>query len=256
MYCKFGEMLEDMLCDQIICRVLNFQIQRRLLTLLKQLNCVSQLNQQKEPQDYPITERYCSSTPYSKHMCCAFKQRIILQQLFKRDIHCTTRACRSHQTNVNWQKTERNSTNRPNTQPHSVKKVGSTEAEEEQPDPVYNLFNLNNKQSTNPVKLSLTVHGQSLVMEVDTAVSLSLISKKTYLSVWADSNSPPPQLTSTCSQTYTSKRIPVLGSFQVEVLHHSQTKRLFACCQGTRSALLGRDWMNVLTLDWHTIHYM
>ena len=38
----------------------------------------------------------------------------------------------------------------------SIKQVGSTEAEEGQPDPVYNLFNLNNKQSTNPVKLSFT----------------------------------------------------------------------------------------------------
>ena len=68
-------------------------------------------------------------------------------------------ACCSCQTNVNRQKTERTSTNRPNTQSHPVKQVGLTEAEEEQPDPVYNLFNLNNKQSTNPVKLGLTVYG-------------------------------------------------------------------------------------------------
>ena len=40
----------------------------------------------------------------------------------------------------------------------------------EQPDPVYNLFNLNNRQSTNSVKVSLTVHGQSLVMEIDTGL--------------------------------------------------------------------------------------
>ena len=99
-----------------------------------------------------------------------------------------------------------------NSQPHRAKQVGSTEVEEEQPDPVYNLFNLNNKQSTNPVKLSLTVHGQSLVMEVDTGASLSLISEETYLTVWTGSNRPPIQAISTCLQTYTSERIPVLGS--------------------------------------------
>ena len=58
---------------------------------------------------------------------------------------------------------------------------------------IINLFNLNNKQSTNPVKLSLTVHGQSLVMEVVTEASLCLISEKTYLSVWTDSNRLPYQ---------------------------------------------------------------
>ena len=71
------------------------------------------------------------------------------------------RVCCSRQTNFNRQKTERTSTNRPNTQPHHVKQVGSTEAKEEQPDPVYHLFNLNNKQSINPVKLSLTTWAES-----------------------------------------------------------------------------------------------
>ena len=118
-------------------------------------------------------------------------------------------ACHRHQSKVNRRKTERTATN---IQPHRAKQVGSTEVEEEQPDPMYNLFNLNNKQSTNPVKLSLTVHGQSLVMEIDTGASLSLINEKTYLIVWIDSNRPPLQATNTCLQTYTSERIPVLGS--------------------------------------------
>ena len=98
--------------------------------------------------------------------------------------------CRSCQPNVNRQGAERTPT-KTNKQPHGIKQVESTMAEEEQPDPVYNLFNLNNRQSTNPVKVNLTVHGQSLVMEIDTGASLSLISEKTYLSVWTDSNRPP-----------------------------------------------------------------
>ena len=126
---------------------------------------------------------------------------------------------------VNRQRCERTSTNRSNTQPHHVKQVGSTEAEEEHLDPVYNLFNLNNMQSTNPVQVSLTVLGQSLVMEVDTGASLALIDEKTYFTVWTDSNSQATlQATGTCLQTYTGRRIPVIGSLQVKVSHHSQTK--------------------------------
>ena len=41
----------------------------------------------------------------------------------------------------------------------------------------------------------------------------------------------------------------------MEVSHHSQTKQLsLLVVNGQGPALLGRDWMNVLTLDWHTIH--
>ena len=43
----------------------------------------------------------------------------------------------------------------------------------------------------------------------------------------------------------------------MEVSHHSQTEQLsLLVVKGQGPALLGRDWMNVLTLDWHTIHCM
>ena len=92
-------------------------------------------------------------------------------------------------------------------------------------------------------------------MEVDTGASLSLISEKTYLSVWIDNDRPPLQPTNTCLQTYTGERISVLGSIQVEVSHNNQTKQLpLLVVKGQGPNLLGRDWMSVLTLDWQTVH--
>ena len=89
-------------------------------------------------------------------------------------------------------------------------------------------------------------------MEADTGASLSLISEKK-LSVWTDKNSLLLQPTSTCLQTYTGERIPVLGSLQEEVSHRSQTKLRLLVVKGQGPALLGRDWMKVLTLNSHTM---
>ena len=43
----------------------------------------------------------------------------------------------------------------------------------------------------------------------------------------------------------------------MEVSHHSQTKQLsLLVVKAQGPALLGRDWMNALILNWHTIHCM
>ena len=92
-------------------------------------------------------------------------------------------------------------------------------------------------------------------MEVDTGASLSLISEKTYLSVWIDNDRPPLQPTNTYLQTYTGERISVLGCIQVEVSHNNQTKQLpLLVVKDQGPNLLGRDWMSVLTLDWQTVY--
>ena len=65
------------------------------------------------------------------------------------------------------------------------------QTDQEQQDPIYNLVNLSKRQSPRPVLLTVTAHSQRLLMEVDTGASLSLISEKTYLSVWIDNDRPP-----------------------------------------------------------------
>ena len=65
----------------------------------------------------------------------------------------------------------------------AVKQITPT-VSEEQLDPTYNLFNLNNRhQMPKPILTTVTVQGQKLQMEVDTGASLSLISEEAYLSL-------------------------------------------------------------------------
>ena len=88
-------------------------------------------------------------------------------------------------------------------------------------------------------------------MEVDTGASPSLISEIIYLSA-VDL-----QPTSAYLHTYTGEIISVLGSLQVKVSHHSQSKLFhLLVVKGQSLALLGRDLIIVLILDWHIIHCM
>ena len=94
------------------------------------------------------------------------------------------RVCRSGQRQRNPNVSSEN-------QQHSIKQIAPTETDQKQQDPIYNLFNLSKQQSPSPMLLTVTAHGQRLSMEVDTGTSLSLISEKTYLTVWIDNHRPP-----------------------------------------------------------------
>ena len=72
-HCEFDEMLEDILCDRIVCRVSDSRIQRKLLTepKLTFANAVELLQSMKSAAKNSETipsQRYCTSTPYSNHM--------------------------------------------------------------------------------------------------------------------------------------------------------------------------------------------
>ena len=56
-------------------------------------------------------------------------------------------------------------------------------------------------------------------------------------------------------ETYTSQLIKVLGSISVNVAHNGQEKPLsLLVVAGNGPSLLGRDWLQQITLDWHQIN--
>ena len=103
-------------------------------------------------------------------------------------------------------------------------------------------------RATQPYKAVLEVNGKPLEMKVDTGAAVSIIStqneKRLFptLKVWKPS-------ISLC--TYTSELIPVLGQLKVEVKHKGYvgTHKLVVVA-GNGPALLGRDWLSQIRLDW------
>ena len=90
-------------------------------------------------------------------------------------------------------------------------------------------------------------------MEIDTGVSVSLISLETFESIRHGESILELEQTPVELQTYNEGRINVYGSTQVEVSHMGQTLTLPLVTEGSGPALLGRNWMEAFKLDWQTI---
>ena len=91
-------------------------------------------------------------------------------------------------------------------------------------EPEYGLFHLKDINSAeNPYKVSVNVNGETLTMEIDTGASLSLISEQTYKFLWPEV---PLQNSSVKLKTYTGTPLKVLGVMSATVLYESQTATL------------------------------
>ena len=124
------------------------------------------------------------------------------------------------------------------------------------PQEQYSLYNVEDttlpKPSENPYRVTLLLEGKSVQMEIDTGASLSLVSEQTYQELWP---SVPLQSTSMNLKTYSGTPLKVLGLMNVEVCYEQQTITLpLLVVAGIGASLLGRNWLEKITLNWKAIH--
>ena len=90
------------------------------------------------------------------------------------------------------------------------------------------------------------------MMEVDTGAAVSLISAEDKTNLFPSCSLSPTTLT---LSTYTGEAIPVLGQMVVEVSYNHFTGHLHLYVVGGKGpALMGRDWLRQIRLDWLAIH--
>ena len=91
------------------------------------------------------------------------------------------------------------------------------------------------------------------VMEVDTGASVSLMSEAQFFDLFPNAS-----LQSSCIQmkTYTLESVSVVGEITLQVKYQSQVKSLpLVVVKGSGPALLGRNWLQEIRLNWHQIAY-
>lgn len=79
-------------------------------------------------------------------------------------------------------------------------------------------------------------------MEIDTGTTFTIISKRTYDTIWSKETTPRLRSANIPLKTYTKEPIDVLGSTTMSVSHNGQTReQSLLVVAGEGRSLLGRD---------------
>ena len=138
----------------------------------------------------------------------------------------------------------------------SVKQISEDEREDgdSKPPEEYTLYAMEEESSKQPFVVQLQIDDVPLTMELDTGASLSIMSKNTFRKHWPNR---PLESTTRKLRTYTGESIGVLGTAQVQVTHGKNSAELqLMVVDMDGPSLLGRNWLNKLTLDWSVLHYL
>uniref|UniRef100_A0A1I8HYJ3 Phosphorylase b kinase regulatory subunit n=1 Tax=Macrostomum lignano TaxID=282301 RepID=A0A1I8HYJ3_9PLAT len=113
------------------------------------------------------------------------------------------------------------------------------------------LFSIRQSGSSKGLAVELLLQGKPCRFEVDTGSALTVIPKSLQEDVLPGLRLSP---TSTVLRTYTGESFRPIGQAEVAVQHNGQDRRLtLLVVEQGDVALLGRDWLTQLRLDWPTI---
>eukprot|EP00731_Ephydatia_muelleri_P028865 Em0020g509a len=206
-YCEFGNTLNDMLRDRLVCGIRDITLQRRLLaerglTFAKAFELAqSGRTGRKE-----------------RHGYSAFHHGLRL--------HCSA--------------SRLSSSKKPG------RSIGRDTAQR-RPKDTYTLFTVAGDRSRAPLTQKVKLDGADLMMEVDTGAVASVISEETYRQLWTTPRRPKLKPSDVYLRTYTGERIQVKGQITVEAKYGGSTQLLDILVVGGKGpSLMGRDWLHKL----------
>ena len=265
-HCGFGDALEDMIRDRLVCGVNDDRIQRRLLAEREtklDFKRALELAQGMEMADKNSRELQTHTsaellTAGSEGVCkvtsgadarltpcyrCGKSNHQPATCRFK------TASCHNCGKVGHLQRVCRNKkrTNKSNDQ---VRTVQEGIRDSKGHSPVLNQI-INVVDRNSPIVVDVELDGRSLSMEVDTGAAVSLISIKTYRALFPDETL---QESTASLSTYSGQPLRVLGQREVEVCVSDQRSNLpLIVVEGEGPSLFGRDWLRTIRLNWKNI---
>ena len=106
-------------------------------------------------------------------------------------------------------------------------------------------------RNSNSITVDVAVPGKTIKMEVDTGAAVSFVTEQQHQELFPTAVLCHSNVTYVTLRTYTADRLPVVGEIHVHVQYGDQTSDLpLLVVRGVGPALLGRDWLQHIRLDW------
>ena len=273
--CEFGATLGEALRDRLVCGLGNEAHQKRLLSepdltldkalVLAQSLETADVNAKTLRGHEPALRRLSQGSSRQHSAPSRGKARPSSQQRGRECYRCGSgdhlaancrfaefvcRKCnkKGHLARVcHSTKTQSRSRKPPGPEVARAHQLGVAEEDEELP-----LFVLGASRTT-PIQVDVSVNGVPVTMEVDTGAAVSVMLCRQQEELFPAAELQPSRIS---LRTYTAESVPVLGALPVQVTYGTQSKDLsLVIVQGSGPALLGRDWLSHIKLDWPVIAY-
>lgn len=275
-FCEFGDTVDNMIRDRLVCGINDDRIQRRLLAEPKldfakalQLALAMEsaaLDSKKLSISAPAQPVYYESSPSTsnaprqpstapssrfsvvcwrcggQHYAPSCKFREAVCNFCKKRGHIA-KVCRSRSGSSSLGSAQRPKATVPST---NYVEVEASESEQEGDtfDSSYSLFTISDRTSE-PFTAKVSINDVDLLMEIDTGASLSILSGAKYQELLQKGAQLPLEPSQVSLKTYTGESLNVLGSIRATVKFEGQVNELsLLVVVGNGPALLGRNWMS------------
>ena len=268
-HCSFGEGLQDMLRDRLVCGCKDHRLQCKLLaetdlTFEKAFKIAKAAEtaekEARDLHDSPAAQpvHVIKGTRSNKHAQRAQtlpQGKSVLPICYRCGAKHKATECRFKEAECNFCKKKGHIAKVCHSRLKQKSGTHQMPAEDDTEPLEYSLFHTQSSNRSPPILITLKVNGADLTMELDTGATLSLISENTYKKIFPVETAPHILNSKAQLKTYTGEVIKVLGAIEVEVTHNEQKKQMnLLVVAGDGPSLLGRDWLSHIRLDWSTLN--
>lgn len=265
-HCQFGAFLKEALRDRFVCGLASRAIQKKLLsesdlTLERAMKIAVGMEMAEKETTKLNTATCAESVNKIEERAACFrcgKSNHGPEQCFHKNSKCHKCKQPGHLSKM-CRNDKPASISKPAQKQKPVKKRKSKPkvhyVEDSDSDDAYDVFSITSRDNDN-IHVNVTINKKPCKMELDTGASVSLMPIKVFERLFRGRRYKLNDST-VVLKTYTGESVPVLGELDVTVKHKSQSELLpLVIVKGDGPALLGRNWLSKLRIDWKYIKKM